>query len=183
MPAPLDPIRPRVRPAGEIVPIGLWSVSHWMTLAYIERIMAEFAGMFQIGWDPRMRQSCRHYQRMLDECPRPMRITQSVPGQGYVMERHLETRLSDGSRVELHDDWDCVRDMVAAGLFVDRMSGVRAMRLTEFRPKEVLKFSGRGLELCTALRTHRAKVDGTLRSFRAGPAFQNAPTSETSQAA
>lgn len=183
MPAATASARTLVRPAGEIVPIALWSVSHWMTLAYMERIMAEFAGMFQIGWDPRMRQGRRHYQRMLDDCPRPMRVTQSVPGQGYVMERHLETRLNDGSRVELHDDWDCVRDMVAAGLFVDRTSGVRPMSLSEFRPKEVLKFSGRGHALCTALRSHRAKVSGTLASFRAGPAFQDAPGPGSRQAA
>ncbi len=48
-------------PAGAPVPVELWSKDHWSTLAYIETVMVEHGGRFEVGWDPRMRQNRRNF--------------------------------------------------------------------------------------------------------------------------
>lgn len=86
----------------------LWGKDHYSTLAYIETKLIESSG-YSVRFDPHMRQKRRHFRLLGDP---------SVWNLGVPMERQYGTRLSDGTYLPWHDDWDCVADMWAAGLFL-----------------------------------------------------------------
>lgn len=169
-----------VRPADTIVPMDLWSKDHWSTLAYLETVMVEHEGRFQVGWDPRMRQNRRHFRVMWEQCPTPLRTKadssrdsadssrDSGPIRGVVMENAHATRLSDGSHVSKHDDWACVQDMAEAGLFLAADS-VTPLAMADVEPGVILRLSERGAALCDALRAHKRKPGGRFATFRPSP--------------
>lgn len=140
----------------EYIPMNKWSKDHWSTLAYLETVMVD-AGGFQVGSDPRMRSNRRHFRVMHQECPKPKRPTKDW-ALGVVMDASHGTVLKDGSSVANHDDWMCVQDMAAEGLFTTDVDGVQ--------PGETLHLSARGLALAAALRAHKA-AGGTFASFDA----------------
>lgn len=135
----------------ELVPMNLWGKDHWSTLGYVESVSETNAG-FQVGADPRMKTNRRH-ARVLQACPRPKRSSGFLPG--VVMDPAHATRLKDGTQVENHDDWACLQDFVAEGLF---QFGA------EVEPKKVLRLSERGLALTAALRAHKIN-GGTFATF------------------
>lgn len=161
-----------MRPADTIVPMDLWSQDHWSTLAYLETVMVEHEGRFQVGWDPRLRQNRRHFRVMWEQCPTPLRTKadstmDSGPIRGVVMESGHATRLADGSRVDKHDDWACVQDMAEAGLFA--ADGATPLAMEDVEPGVVLWLSERGAALCDALRAHKRTPGGRFATFRPSP--------------
>lgn len=162
-----------IRPADTLVPMDLWSKDHWSTLAYLETVMVEHEGRFQVGWDPRMRQNRRHFRIMWEQCPKPLRTKadssqDSGPIRGVVMDSDHATRLADGSRVDKHDDWACVQDMAQAGLFL-AADGVGPLTMADVEPGVILRLSERGAALCDALRAHKRTPGGRFATFRPGP--------------
>lgn len=140
------------------VPMPQWGRDHWRCLAYVEAIMVEMAG-FQVGADPRMSANRRHYRLLDEQCPRPNRPSHPVRP-GMVMRPEWATRLADGSQPDpRHDDWCCVQDFAAAGLF--------RVGPEKVEPGATLTFSEDGLALAAALRKHKAG-GGQYRDFACG---------------
>lgn len=148
-----------VRSGDEMIPMSLWGRDHWSTLAYAETVMVDCGG-FQVGLDARMRHHRRHYRVMSELCKRPMRAggNRSMP---IVMdpEKH-RTRLNDGSEVAKHDDWSCIQDMAAEGLFT--------VPADEIEPGVVLRLSPLGQKVAQWVRAQKmAEVSfGQMRAHR-----------------
>lgn len=124
-----------------------WHKDHWSTLAYVETVMVDNAG-FQLGTDAHMRSNRRNFRVMAEACPRPKRASGANPSLARVMQPQHTTRLKDGSPTDNHDDWACIQDMAAEGLFTVGPEDVQ--------PAVVLHLSERGQGVCNALRAHKA---------------------------
>lgn len=146
----------------DYIPIEQWSKDHWSTLAYVESVMVDCAG-FQVGADPRMKSNRRHFRVMAAECPNPRRA-QASKSLAMPMRPEHATRLKDGTQIAGHDDWMCVQDMAAAGLFTAGPDDVQ--------PGERLHLSALGVMVSSELRAHKAS-GGTFATFSpSGAALQ-----------
>ena len=144
-----------MNPLGDAyVPIARWGPDHWSTLAYLETVAVDCAG-FQVGADAKMRSNRRNFRVMHEECARPKRYGRWLPG--IVMADHHGTRLNDGTTLPHHDDWCCVQDMAAEGLFDQSVEAVQ--------PGVVLRLSVKGDRVVTALRAHK-RAGGSFAAFR-----------------
>lgn len=115
------------------IDIERWGRDHWSTLLYIEDICTNGDGE---PVSERMRQWPGRPRR--GKC----RLPWTPPCKGY------PTRLNDGTEVTEHDDFDCVDDMVCAGLVEWHGTGLRpVLTLTEL-----------GWAMASALRRHVATV-------------------------
>jgi len=128
----------------EYIPVEVWGKDHWSTLAYIDALMVDHKGKFEMKGDARMRSNRRHFRLM----PTPNGVTMS-PEHG--------SRLLDGSIVAGHDDWCCVQDFANAGL-LNRTP-------EQLEPGVVFKLSTKGNELVERLRVHK-KNGGTFSNFK-----------------
>ena len=135
----------------EIVPMEFWGKDHWSTLAYVETVMVEHAG-FQIGSDARMKSNRRNFRVMREQCPRPKRTNHAFGG--IVMNPEHSSVLRNAASVN-HDDWCCVQDMAAAGLFIE----------SDCQPGVVLRLSEYGAHVVNALREHK-RVGGSYTTFK-----------------
>lgn len=142
--------------ADDYIPISHWGRDHWTTLAYIETVMVDMGG-FQVGSDARMKSNRRNYRVMARDCPKPLRATNQAASLALVMEPHHATKLNDGQQVPNHDDWACVQDMGAEGLFAEGIDNIE--------PGVVLKFSEKGNRVANALREFR-RGGGKMADFR-----------------
>lgn len=138
----------------DYIPMKLWAKDHWSTLAYIETVMVDLGG-FQVGFDARMRSNRRNFRVMKDECPKPKRVGPFNP-LGIPMGPDHGTILNNGKAVANHDDWYCVQDMAAEGLFEQTADDIQ--------PKVNLKLSAKGKELVARLRQHKAN-GGNFKNF------------------
>lgn len=137
------------------VPMARWGRDHWRCLVYVEAVMVEMAG-FQVGADPRMTANRRHYRVLAEQCPRPKRPSHPVRP-GMVMRPEHATTLADGTQPDpWHDDWSCVQDFAAEGLFT--------VGPEQVEPGSTLTFSDEGLALTAKLRQHKA-AGGQYRDF------------------
>lgn len=150
----------------DLIPISAWSKDHWSTLGYIETVMVEMSGIFQIGFDPRMRQYRRNFRVMAQQCPKPARPKETSVDQGIVMTLENSTVLNDGSIVRGHDDWDCLQDMADEGLFQTE-SGDTKLDQADIEPGVKIRLSEKGIALCAALRAHKMTPNGTYKNFSA----------------
>lgn len=130
----------------EYVPMNKWGKDHWSTLAYVETVMVDCNG-FQVGRDAHMKSNRRHFRIMAEDCPNPKR-TKNSSSLAICMLPQYATILNDQQQVPNHDDWCCVQDMAAEGLFTVDVSGVE--------PGVVLHLSDYGHTVVSALRKHRA---------------------------
>lgn len=130
-----------------LVSMSRWGKDHWSTLAYIETVMVNCEG-FQVGSDPRMKANRRNFRVLAQECPNPRRATRSAPSLAMVMRPEHATRLRDGTVMPNHDDWECLQDFAAEGLFAGA---------AQVEPKKTLQFSARGLALAADLRAYKAQ--------------------------
>lgn len=158
-----------VFPADRVVPMRLWGKDHWSMLGYVEAEMVE-SGMFQVGFDARIRQNRRNVRVMAQECPRPKRAKPTSLGQYGGWDEKYRTRLNDGSEAANHDDWCCVQDMAAEGLFASTHKTPRPIAQEDVEPKVKLRLSEKGQRLAAALRQHKA-TGGQFGNFRADPSF------------
>lgn len=122
----------------EFVPMDLWGKDHWSTLGYIETKLVE--GPCKVSFDARMRQNRRHYRVLMEA-----RHHDGVP-----MSPQYGSRLNDGTYLPWHDDWCCVQDMIAAGLFKDGKWGKGFS----------LKLTDEGHIATAALRKHKIEGGG-----------------------
>jgi hypothetical protein len=120
--------------ASEHVPIALFGKDHWSTFAYIETRIVD--GGFRITGDPKMR-TCRRCWRIANHGKLRHRTIVSV----------YPTRLRDGRLADLHCDWDCVQDLIVAGLLATSgdVDLGKAITLTDA-----------GFKAIAALREHKA---------------------------
>lgn len=128
----------------QLVPTELWGRDHWSTLAYIEAKLVD--GDYSVKFDPRMRQGRRNF-RVLSK-------GRGCAG-GVVMQPEHGSRLSDGTILPWSDDWACVQDMLADGLFEDG----------EWDTGFPLKLTEKGYAVAAALRKHKAE-GGTYSNFK-----------------
>ncbi|VTU42999.1 MULTISPECIES: hypothetical protein [unclassified Variovorax] len=139
----------------DIIPSSAWGKDHWSTLSYVEAVATDCAG-FQVGADARMRSTRRNLRVMQSECPRPKRAgARSWP---HAVDSHHGTRLRDGSEVDGHDDWACLQDLAAEGLFTSNEQDIE--------PGEVLHLSKKGKAWASALRSHK-QAGGAFSTFTA----------------
>lgn len=145
----------------DFIPMSLWSKDHWSTLAYIETKLVDDGGKCTVKFDARMRQNRRNYRVL---------IGQRMSGTGAIpMSVDHGTRLNDGTYLPNHDDWNCLQDMQAAGLFegdVDDWDRGMALKLTDA-----------GRFLAAALRQHKA-AGGTFSTFKGDNTFIISPSEQ-----
>lgn len=140
----------------DFIPMAYWGRDHWSTLAYIDAVMVECSG-FQVGRDARMKSNRRNFRVMGQECPKPKRPGDNVSMFAQPMEREHATKLNNGQQVANHDDWFCVQDMAAEGLFNQAPDDIQ--------PGVVLSLSAKGVQTVNLLRDHQ-RNGGQLAQFR-----------------
>lgn len=111
---PTNPTIPLERPESKLtwqdhVPAELFGKDHWSMFAYVESRLVDY-GRFVIQCDPRTR-TARHNWRILNYRNQSMAI---------LMDAKYGSRLKDGTYIPEHDDWDCLQDLVKAGLLYTR---------------------------------------------------------------
>lgn len=132
-------MEPRVatEAADGAIPMPLWGKDHWSTLAYLETRIVDHSGVLD---------------------PRNMRCNTNGPHGHFAHVANdacYDTRLIGASIQSFHDDWDCIDDMVAAGLVEWSGTGVNPVfRLTDL-----------GWRVAGRLRRHIAETrkSGTFR--------------------
>lgn len=129
----------------DLIPPEFWGKDHWTTLAYVESVMTDCGG-FQLGADSRMRTNRRNF-RVMSEFPTPKRSGSETFGATGFYPSQSPTRLNNDTDVEGHDDWNCLEDMAAIGLF--DVSGLH------LEPKKVIHLSLTGQKVSAALRAHK----------------------------
>ncbi len=125
---------------------------HWSTLAYLENIMVEY-GECQVDLDPRMRTNRKHY-RLLAERKHLARHVGTKWRLAQAMRPEHGSRISGGRVVTNHDDWDCVEDLIAAGLLMAKSPHNRP----------TLYLTPLGDRVAAALREHKRR-GGTWSAF------------------
>ena len=128
------------------IPAKEWGRDHWSLLAFIECL-------------------CVDHRGKLDDARRRNLRTNSTthPGHGYSLGEPgwnpaSGTRLKD-KQLPMHDDWDCLEDLEAAGLLENNGSSIEPL----------LKLTQAGLAYSAALRAHKANGKG-FATFQ--PVFQ-----------
>lgn len=154
--------------SGDYIPMSYWGKDHWSTLAYAESVMVECGG-FQVGADARMKSNRRNFRVMAQECARPKRPGKPTSSIAMVMQPEHSTKLNDGQVVDNHDDWSCLQDMAAAGLFIQNATGVQ--------PGVTLALSEKGNAVANALREFK-RNKGQFAQFR----WPDAPAATPSMA-
>lgn len=156
------------------IPMGEWGRDHWRQLAYVEAIAVDMGG-FQVGFDPRMSANRRNFRVMYEQCPKPKRMSNIPADRAMVMRSEHATRMAGGAQPDPHhDDWCCVQDIAAEGLFTVGPERVQ--------PGEFLHFSPKGLELVGALRKFKA-AGGQYAQFQAASVDEALTKSERQVAA
>lgn len=138
------------------VPPSLWGKDHWSTLAYVDTVMTDTGGGFEVGADAMMRSCRRHLRVMVEENPSPKRVSRVHPSLCRAMSTDDGSRLSDGTTARGHDDWHCLGDMAEAGYFREGACDVK--------PGEVLRLSPLGRRVVNALREHKSE-GGVFHTF------------------
>jgi hypothetical protein len=140
----------------DYIPMAYWGKDHWTTLAYAETVIVDCGG-FQVGADAHMRAGRRNYRVMAQECAHPKRTGKSTSSLAVVMELAYSTKLNDGQVLSGHDDWSCIQDMAAEGLFAQGPDAVE--------PGVVLTLSAKGNLVANALREFK-RNKGAFVNFR-----------------
>lgn len=100
------------------VPINRFGKDHWSTLAYIETRVVDYRGVLNAD---HMRISSRRHPMLLAMKPRARALGTISDGADYPTRLKTETVNPETGRFESenlpeHDDYDCVDDLIAAGL-------------------------------------------------------------------
>lgn len=162
-------VEPRRYAPDDLIEVADWGADHWSTLAYAETVMVDCAG-FQVGADARMRANRRHFRLMADMvegCRKPKRTGGASWQMAVVMEPKHTSRLRNGAVSENHDDWCCIQDLAAAGVFSD---GTSPVGQDAVEPGVVLHLSDLGRKLATELREFKA-AGGRFGDFVPSPAL------------
>ena len=129
------------RPSLNVVDPSRWAKDHWSTLAYIDTRIVDYGGRIDHA----------HMRCHLSRHPQFV----SIDPRGEVRDgARYPTRLRDGELKD-HDDWDCVEDLIAAGLLEWNGTGIHP----------VFALTPRGLTVAQRLREHKAG-GGQFGAFR-----------------
>jgi hypothetical protein len=126
---------------GKPVPPELWGKDHLTTLLYVETVCTDRGGIAEAA---RMRQWSGRVLRGDVSHARPCFSDKDYP-----------TRLRNGDELTEHDDWDCVEDMVQAGLILWGGTGILP----------VLKLTDKGWALAGVLRRYIAEGGSSVSGF------------------
>lgn len=155
---------PQYEPVGDDrVPMERWGRDHWSTLAYLETRIVDYRG--KIAHDHMRCHAGRH--PLMHAAKRRGRLFGSGDGSQY------PTRLRDGE-LPNHDDYDCIDDMIAAGLVIATMPKAPDRTLVtgfveaELMTRATYALTDLGLRVTAALRAHKAG-GGSWQSFQPSP--------------
>jgi hypothetical protein len=100
------------------VPVKRFGKDHWSTLAYIETRIVDYRGVLSTD---HMRISSRRHPMLLAMKPRARVLGATSDGADYPTRLksetvNPETGLFESENLPEHDDYDCVDDLIAAGL-------------------------------------------------------------------
>lgn len=132
-----DPSEPVRTP--DPVPMSRWGMDHWSTFAFLETVAVDLEGRLDEKQQVRMRTD-------RDRHPAYASGFQGGPprnSDGTL--KKYPTRLREGE-LPNHDDWDCMDDMVAAGLLENVGTPVNP----------IVRFTDSGHALAAELRRHKA---------------------------
>lgn len=132
------------------VPVADWGQDHWSTFAYLETRAVDGKGIIE---NSKMRCNARLHREFMHEGPFGL----IHDGAKY------PTLLAGGVKLESHDDWSCLEDMVAARLvkvFYRRKFYCKAFGHSEAK----VEFTNAGLVMAAALRRHKGR-GGNFRDF------------------
>jgi len=135
----------------DYVPVAGWGQDHWSTFAYLETRAVDGKGIID---NRRMRCNARLHREFMNVSP----FGTIHDGAKY------PTLLAGNIKLEKHDDWSCLEDMVAAGLikaFFRRRGTAEVFGNSEAK----VVFTDTGLVVAAALRGHKA-CGGNFRDFR-----------------
>lgn len=123
------------------VPIADFGRDHWSTFAYVETLCVDKDGI-----PDRRRMRCHPQRHAL-----LAHLDRWDKKYGTRLKGHME----DFPKVlPMHDDWDCIDDLIAAGLMRNKGTGINPVfQLTEW-----------GLAIAAALRAHKVR-GGTFSTF------------------
>lgn len=144
----------------DLIPVEYWGKDHYSTLAYVETIMVDCAAGFEVGLDPRMRANRRNFRVLLEGRRSPRRPSSTSWKMARTMDPKHTSFLKLGATSEDHDDWSCLQDMAAAGLFTDKADCVE--------PGNMLHLSDLGKRFVTELREFKAS-GGSFGQFAPSP--------------
>lgn len=136
------------------IPMDKWAKDHWSTFAYIETVMVDCGG-FQVGRDAMMKSNRRHFRVMAEQCPNPKR-TKNTGALAICMSPEHATILNDQQQLPGHDDWCCMQDMAAQGLF--------DLDVDHIEPGVTLHLSELGFKVASELRRHLSN-NGKMAAF------------------
>jgi len=119
------------------VPPEFWGRNHWNLLAYVETRCVDYKGIV----------TCLHMRVHIDR--HKDLIKNEAPIFTERAEKRLPTMLKDGVELSNHDDYDCIDDLIAAGLI--KPLG-RDVQFTVFSMTE------QGWKAAHLLRQHRAAL-------------------------
>lgn len=155
---------PQYEPVGDDrVPMERWGKDHWSTLAYLECRIVDNRG--RIAHD-HMRCHMRRHPAMHAAKRRAIAFG-NADGSQY------PTKLRDGELAD-HDDYDCIDDMIAAGLVTVTMPPAPAQTLvtglveTELMTRATYALTPLGQAIAGQLRAHKGN-GGNWRSFQPSP--------------
>lgn len=137
-------------PVGERVPMKRWGKDHWSTLAYLETRIVDHKG--QISHDHMRCHASRHPAMFQAK----RRLLGTGDGSAY------PTRLKDGTLTD-HDDYDCIDDIIAAGLVTVTMPEpyppnvlITGLVEAEMMTRATYALTEAGQRIAAALRQHKA---------------------------
>jgi hypothetical protein len=155
---------PQYEPVGDDrVPMERWGKDHWSTLAYLETRIVDYRG--KIAHD-HMRCHAGRHPAMLHAKRRGL-LFGTGDGSQY------PTKLRDGELAD-HDDYDCIDDMIAAGLVTATMPPAPAATLVtglveaELMTRATYALTPLGQAIAGQLRAHKGN-GGNWRSFEPSP--------------
>ncbi len=133
------------------VDIGRWGKDHWSTLAYLECRAVDNKGMInnlQMRCDSRLHRHFAHVETM-----------------GMTDGGKYPTLLQGGIKLEKHDDWSCLEDMVEENLLKVEFRGNAKFPNEIFGNMEArVELTDLGKQVSGMLRTHKAS-GGTFSTF------------------
>jgi hypothetical protein len=106
------------------VPIEKFGKDHWSTLLYVKARAVDFKGLLEMD---RMRTDLSRHPQYAT----PLKIQAGGT-------KKYPTRLSSGEKLLDHDDWECLDDLVAAGLLVSTGTGIHPAYQPTLRGWEIV---------------------------------------------
>jgi hypothetical protein len=133
-----------IRPEAPFVVIDKFGKDHWATFAYIETRTVDYLGVLE---HDHMRCNEIRHPLMANAGKRGL-VVGGTPGSAYATRLKKTTRVSgqwESEELFDHDDYDCVNDLIAAGLLEVTMPGVNGDGVYVDARGRIIKYEGERL--------------------------------------